>query len=164
MLRQCRFLCIEEVRSIPEHKVWGADRHWRKPPLFAWPHSSYAVVCQGFAVDTEVSEWASADAASLVTLLEAYGHNIAKRTTSKVTGTTTQKSGVDLVGIQFVPVLWVLEISVLVSPQNSFRDAECPGIFQVIKRRYVWQCPTNILTLPQWEKTYTGVGRQSTSR
>jgi hypothetical protein len=49
----------------------------------------------------------SADAASLVILLQAYGHNIVKRTTCKVMGTATQKSDLVLVGIKFVPVLWV---------------------------------------------------------
>jgi hypothetical protein len=66
----------------------------------------------------------SADVASLVVLLEASGHNIARRTTSKIAGTTTQKSDVVLVGIPLVPVLWVLKTSVPVSSQNLFRDAE----------------------------------------
>jgi len=107
-------------------------------------------------------EWVSERwcAFTLVTLLEASGHSIAKRSTTKITGTTTQKIYVVLVAIPFVPFLWVLKTPVPVSPQDLFREAECSGTFQV-KNALCLAMPTNILTFPQWEKICTRVRRIS---
>jgi hypothetical protein len=155
MLRQCRFVSTTQVRSIPEHEVWGADRHWWKPPLFAWPHSSYAVVCQGFAGDTEVS----ADAAS---------HDALRPTATAlpgghwclwITSTTTQNSELVSVGI---PFMGFKELCPGV-PQNLFLDIKRPRFFHLVNTRGL-SLPCNILTFSQWEKTSTGVGRPSTIR
>jgi hypothetical protein len=170
MLRQCRFLSKQEVRSIPEHKVWGADRHWRKPPLFAWPHSSFAVVCQGFAVDTEVSEWVSewaSDGVSAVVaalVLEASGPQHCQEDHKQNNGYDGSK---DWRGFGRDPIC---------TGFMGFKDL-CPGVsskfvpgrrmsrnFPSHKNAICLAMPTNIPTSPQWEKTYTGVGRQSPSR
>ena len=158
-----QFLSIQEVRSIPEHKVWGADRHWRKPPSVRLTPFQFRS-CMSRIRCRYRGEWVSAGVASLVVLLEASGHNIFRRTTSKITGTTTQKSDVVFVGIPFVQVLWVLKTSVPVSPQNFFPGRRMSRKFSRHKNAVCLAMPTNSLTFPQWEKTYTGVGRQSSSR
>ena len=162
ILRQCRFLSIQEVRSIPEHKVWGADRHWRKPPLFAWPHSSFAVVCQGFAVNTEVSEWA---------LMWLHSSSCWRRPATALPGGPQANNACDdsqeWRGFGRDPFR---------TGFMRFKDL-CPGVpskfvpgrrmsrnFRSHKNAICLAMPANILTFPQWEKTYTGVGRQSPTR
>ena len=50
-------------------------------------------------------------------------------------------------GIHFVPVLWVLETSVLVSGKIHFAAPNVPG-FSLIKMRHFWQC-VQAFWLPQ---------------